>query len=76
MDGCGHFLDNVFIERLWRSLKYELIHPGDFADGTDLRKALGRYFDFYNYRRPHQPLAYKTPAELCRPKAAAKKTTP
>jgi putative transposase len=55
---------NVFIERLWRSLKYELIYPGDFADGAELIVALGRYFQFYNHRRPHQALGYRTPADL------------
>jgi putative transposase len=55
---------NVFIERLWRSLKYELIYPGDFAGGAELFAALERYFHFENYQRPHQALAYKTPAEL------------
>ena len=64
MDGRGRCLDNVFIERLWRSLKYELIYPGDFAGGADLWPALDQYFDFYNYRRPHQALAYNTPADL------------
>jgi putative transposase len=64
MDGRGRALDNVFIERLWRSLKYELIYPGDFATGLDLFPALQNYFHFYNYQRPHQALAYKTPADL------------
>ncbi len=64
MDGRGRCLDNVFIERLWRSLKYELIYPGDFAGGDELWPALDRYFDFYNRRRPHQALGYKTPADL------------
>ena len=64
MDGRGRALDNVFIERLWRSLKYELIYPGDFASGAELLPALDRYFHFYNQRRPHQALGYRTPAEL------------
>ena len=64
MDGRGRALDNVFIERLWRSLKYELIYPGDFASGAELVPALDRYFRFYNHRRPHQALGYRTPAEL------------
>ena len=64
MDGRGRALDNVFIERLWRSLKYELIYPGDFANGADLFQALDRYFRFYNYQRPHQALGYRTPADL------------
>jgi putative transposase len=63
-DGRGRWLDNVFIERLWRSVKYELIYPGDFADGRQLWTALDRYFRFYNHSRPHQGLAYRTPAEV------------
>jgi putative transposase len=64
MDGKGRWIDNVFIERLWRSLKYELIYPGDFATGLDLFAALENYFRFYNHRRPHQALGYRTPADL------------
>lgn len=64
MDGRGRALDNVFIERLWRSLKYELIYPGDFASGADLWPELDRYFHFYNHQRPHQALGYRTPADL------------
>lgn len=74
MDGRGRCLDNVFIERLWRSLKYEMIYPGDFGDGTALAAALKKYFQFYNHRRPHQALHYKTPAELYRAEKARKKT--
>ena len=72
MDGRGRALDNVFIERLWRSLKYELIYPGDFASGADLYPALDRYFRFYNYRRPHQALGYRMPADLY-PRGAPRK---
>jgi putative transposase len=64
MDGRGRALDNVFIERLWRSLKYELVYPGDFQDGAELHAALAGYFHFYNYQRPHQALGYQTPADL------------
>ena len=64
MDGRGRALDNVFIERLWRSLKYELIYPGDFANGADLFQALDRCFHFYHHQRPHQALGYRTPADL------------
>lgn len=64
MDGRGRALDNVFIERLWRSVKYELIYLGDFADGAALWSALDAYFAFYNYRRPHQALANLTPAAV------------
>jgi putative transposase len=64
MDGRGRALDNVFIERLWRSVKYELIYPGDFGSGAELWSALENYFHPYNHRRPHQALDYATPAEL------------
>jgi putative transposase len=64
MDGRGRALDNVFIERLWRSLKYELIYPGDFPSGLELFPALEGYFHFYNHERPHQSLSYQTPADL------------
>jgi transposase InsO family protein len=64
MDGRGRAIDNVFIERLWRSVKYELIYPGEFDSGPELWSALARYFDHYNFRRPHQALHYRTPAEL------------
>jgi putative transposase len=64
MDGRGRALDNVFIERLWRSVKYELIYPGEFDSGTELWSALYRYFDHYNFRRPHQALNYCTPADI------------
>ena len=70
MDGRGRALDNVFIERLWRSVKYELIYPGDFAGGSDLHPALDRYFQFYNYQRPHQALDYATPATAFQNRAA------
>jgi len=62
MDGRGRALDNVFIERLWRSVKYELIYPGDFASGQELWPALNQYFHHYNWKRPHQALRYLVPA--------------
>ena len=49
---------NVFIERLWRSLKYELIYPGDFQSGQEMFQALEKYFHFYNHQRPHQALRF------------------
>ena len=75
MDGRGRALDNVFIERLWRSLKYELIYPGDFADGAEIFAALERYFHFYNHLRPHQALGYRTPADLY-PRRSRKRSSP
>ena len=64
MDGRGRALDNVFIERLWRSLKYELIYPGDFASGADLFPALVVVEMEIAIQRPHQALAYRTPVDL------------
>lgn len=64
MDSKGRALDNIFIERFWRSLKYEDIYLKDYQSFTELRKGLDNYFNFYNYRRVHQSLNYKTPAEI------------
>jgi putative transposase len=64
MDGRGRALDNVFIERLWRSLKYENIYLNDYASVAELRTGLTRYFHFYNHERPHQSLSYQTPAAV------------
>jgi putative transposase len=74
MDGRGRAIDNVFIERLWRSLKYELIYPGDFTSGLELFPALKSYFHFYNHHRPHQALGYRTPADLFPHRAKRKKS--
>lgn len=62
MDGKGRALDNVFIERLWRSVKYEHIYLNVYEAGLSLWKGLDGYFRFYNCERPHQSLSYKTPA--------------
>ena len=61
MDGRGRALDNVFIERLWRTVKYEDIYLKEYGDVDDLYQGLDRYFDFYDHERPHQALHYKTP---------------
>ena len=63
MDGRGRFVDNIFIERLWRSLKYEDIYIKEYATVPALEIGLTHYFDLYNYERPHQTLGYATPAE-------------
>lgn len=63
MDGKGRALDNIFVERLWRSVKYEHIYLNVYEDGLSLWKGLDGYFRFYNGERPHQSLAYKTPAK-------------
>jgi putative transposase len=64
MDGKGRALDNVFVERLWRTVKYEEVYPRDYADGTEARSGLGKYFPFYNEERRHQALGKRTPAEV------------
>lgn len=64
MDGRGRALDNVFVERLWRSVKYENIYLNDYQSVLELRVGLEAYFDEYNHRRPHQALDYATPEEI------------
>jgi putative transposase len=64
MDGKGSYNDNLFIERLWRTVKYEEVYLKAYQDGRDARAGLGDYFSFYNSERPHQTLGYKTPAEV------------
>ncbi len=64
MDGRGRALDNIFIERLWRSVKYEDIYLKDYTSVPELDDGLECYFRFYNYDRPHQSLQYRTPAEV------------
>jgi putative transposase len=64
MDGRGRCLDNIFIERLWRSLKYEEVYLRDYRLVPEARAGISRYFQFYNHERPHQSLAYRTPADL------------
>jgi putative transposase len=64
MDGKGRWIDNVFIERLWRSVKYEEVYLHAYANGTEARTALTRYFSLYNAVRVHQSLAYRTPDEV------------
>jgi putative transposase len=70
MDGRGRVSDNIFIERLWRSVKYEEIYLNDYLDGIHARENLGRYFVFYNTERPHRSLGNRTPEELYRCRAA------
>jgi putative transposase len=64
MDGRGRALDNVFIERLWWTLKYEEVYPKSYADGHALHQGLGAYFDYYNNERKHTALDKRTPAEV------------
>lgn len=64
MDGKGRAFDNIFIERLWRTVKYEHIYLNEYATGLELVVGLARYFDFYNHERFHQSLDYHTPAQV------------
>jgi putative transposase len=64
MDGRGRCLDNVFVERLWRSVKYEDVYIRGYETVPELERGLAAYFDFYNAERLHQSLAYRTPAEV------------
>jgi putative transposase len=64
MDGKGRALDNIFVERLWRTVKYESIYLNAPSSGTILWQQLNHYFYFYNNERPHQSLGYKTPASI------------
>ena len=64
MDGRGRAIDNVFVERLWRTVKYEYVYLHSQEDVKELFVGLKKYFDFYNNQRPHQGLDYKTPADV------------
>jgi putative transposase len=64
MDGRGRALDNIFIERLWRSVKYEDIYLKDYGSMKEVRQGLENYFEFYNHTRIHQSLNYLTPAKI------------
>ena len=64
MDGRGRCMDNIFTERLWRTVKYEDVYLKDYENPRELRKGLTMYFDKYNHRRGHQSLGYRTPSEV------------
>jgi len=64
MDGRGRALDNIFTERLWRAVKYEEVYLHEYTSLREARTGLTTYFDFYNHRRVHQALGYRTPAEV------------
>lgn len=64
MDGRGRAMDNIFTERLWRSVKYEEVYLKDYATVLEAKENIGAYINFYNYERKHQSLNYKTPAEI------------
>ena len=64
MDGKGRYQDNIFVERRWRTVKYEEVYLKAYANGTEARRQLEDHFRFYNGLRPHQALGYRTPAEV------------
>jgi putative transposase len=64
MDGKGRYTDNIFVERLWRSIKYEEVYLKAYQNGSAARAGIGAYLDFYNQERPHQALGYRTPGEV------------
>ena len=74
MDGKGRALDNIIVERLWRSVKYEEVYIKDYARGVDAHEGLTRYLRFFNEERPHQSLGYRTPSEVYFERAKKKRT--
>ena len=64
MDGKGRCMDNVFVERLWRSVKYEEVYLKAYQNGSEARRGIGAYLAFYNQERPHQALGYRTPGQV------------
>ena len=66
MDGRGRYMDNIFIERLWRSLKYEAVYLHELTDGFKAERVIGEWIDFYNTERPHSVHGGQTPAEAYR----------
>ena len=64
MEDKGRYQDNIFVERLWRTVKYEEVCLKACANGLEAHRGLREYFRFYNERRPHQALGYRTPAEV------------
>ncbi len=64
MDGKWRYTDNIFVERLWRTVKYEEVYLKAYSNGREAKAGLDAYFHFYNTQRPHQALDYRTPAEV------------
>jgi putative transposase len=64
MDSKGRALDNIFTERLWRTVKYEEVYLHDYVSPKEARHQLTKYFEFYNHKRIHQALDYQTPSEV------------
>jgi putative transposase len=76
MDGRGRAIDNVFIERLWRSVKYEEVYLRDYTDGWHAEESLAAYFRFYNQERIHQALGYRTPLRIYRERGSSDGQSP
>jgi putative transposase len=76
MDGRGRAIDNVFIERLWRSVKYEDVYLKDYANGWEAEASLAAYFRFYDHERIHQSLGYRTPADVYRNRDSSDRQRP
>jgi putative transposase len=70
MDGKGRYVDNIFVERFWRSLKYEEVYPKEYESGEEAYFGISAYIDFYNEKRVHQGLGYNTPATVYNKKAS------
>jgi putative transposase len=70
MDGRGRAFDNIFVERLWRTVKQEEVYIQSYESVNDCRESLKAYFEFYNHERVHQALGYATPAEVYHGRAA------
>lgn len=64
MDGKGRAIDNIFVERLWRSVKYECVYMRELTTVSEAKEQIGSYFEYYNNERPHQSLNYKTPKAI------------
>jgi hypothetical protein len=73
MDGRGRWMDNVFIERLWRSLKYECVYLNAFETGTEAKTGIGRWIGYYNADRPHSAFGGRTPDEVYATQASEEK---
>ncbi len=74
MDGRGRVSDNIFLEQLWRSVKYEEVYLHEYRTVADARRDLAAYFRFYNEERPHEALGYRTPHETYFGVSAARST--
>ena len=74
MDGRGRWMDNVFIERLWRSLKHEDVYLKGYADGVEAKRGIASWIDFYNHERPHRALGLRAPMAVWREGAASQRT--